>query len=159
MPFQTDRLSHWSVTSTDRVQGSVCVCVHVRPGVRWTEPGIVQICPPSQQLQEELIPSKALEAEVRVVSADLKCISFRAISGAEENLVNTLPVSPQVPSACHIYLVAVMAFTITSWNHLKCHHLLLVLNWPSDVVLMLYFLCQPTLETLSISLQGCQPHI
>ena len=107
MPFQTDCLSHWSVTSTDRAQGSVCVRVHTHVWCGECDglnQGSVQICPPSQQVQEELIPSKALEAEVGMVSADFKCISFRAVCGAEKNSVNTLPVSPQTPSACHICL-------------------------------------------------------
>lgn len=44
MPFQADRLSYRSVTSTDRAQGSacactrVCACAHVRQGALWTEP-------------------------------------------------------------------------------------------------------------------------
>lgn len=97
-PFQTDCLSHWSVTSTDRAQGSVCVHAHVwGVGCDGLNQGNVQICPPSQQVQEQLIPRKALEAEVGVVSADFKCISFRVVSGAEKNTVNILPFSPQAP--------------------------------------------------------------
>lgn len=41
MPFQTDCLSHWNVTSTDRAQASAYVCGHMceaGSAVRWTEP-------------------------------------------------------------------------------------------------------------------------
>lgn len=53
MPFQTDCLSHWSITSTDRTQRKMCVCMcaaHIWDrecdGVNQCN---VQICPSSQQ--------------------------------------------------------------------------------------------------------------
>lgn len=49
----------------------------------WTEV-VLQIYPPSQKVQEDLIPSKALETKVGVVSADFKHIFFRAVSAAEK---------------------------------------------------------------------------
>lgn len=63
----------------------------------------VQICPSGQQAQEELIPSKALEAEVGVASADFKSISFTSVSGAEKIWL-ALSVFPQAPYAHHICL-------------------------------------------------------
>lgn len=70
------------------------MCVHsskVGSVVDWTE-ATSKFTHPSQQVQEELIPSKAPEAEVGVVS------------GAEKNSVKTLPVSPKALCICHVYL-------------------------------------------------------